>query len=93
MVCCIQLSFVKNFYIRNNVSRRFNSSSGVIGAAACPGCCFRRFNNSSKCSSSKIYSLSLLLIGDVFDERRVRFDEEDGRVSLLDCGTDDDSSD
>ncbi len=50
-----------------NVSNKSDSSSAVV-------CCLRRFNNSKRCSSSKIYSLFLSLVVEVFEERRVRFD-------------------
>jgi len=44
-------------------------------------CCLRRFNNSIRCSSSKINSLFFSLIVDVFEERRVRFDDEEDRTT------------
>lgn len=41
----------------------------------------KRFNNSTRCSSSKIISLFLSLIVEVFEQRRIRFD--DARVSFI----------
>jgi hypothetical protein len=63
----------KILYILINISNKSDSSLDV--------CCLRRFNNSIRCSSSKINSLFLLLIVDVFEERRIRFDEEEDRTS------------
>ncbi len=59
----------------------------MIGQELYSDCCLRRFNNSRRCSSSKTNSLLRSLMIEVFDERRVRFnedDEEEDRIARKD---------
>jgi hypothetical protein len=56
--------------LRVNASNKFDSSSDVMVR----NCCLRRFNNSNRCSSSKIYSLLRSFRKDVLEKRRIRFD-------------------
>lgn len=46
-------------------------------------CCLRRFKSSKRCSSSKINSLFRSLMKDVFEKRRVRFDDEVDRIARI----------